>query len=200
MKKELIISIVIIILIIGGFSIWNSPSENNLDGIEDNETKDSFSHSNDPHWRHMPLTYKFSRTCVGLEPDRVRWAFEIVSNRTNNALRFVEINYGEPDIQINCHKKMNKPFGSSAITLAESTPYFDENIITNAEIEIYSVSENSYPQSCSTFPNLEISQILRTFGFVSSELPTSVMFPYQDGCWQTRIDDVYLDKIEEIYG
>lgn len=162
--------------------------------------EDDFPNSTIMHWPHLPVTYRFDENCIGREPDRMRWGFDVLANSTNYRVRFLETNGSEQNIFITCSPDQSKD--RDLITLGEAEPWFIEDyyLIYNVTIRLYSVREDSYPTSCHTFPSMEVHEIIHAMGFIEhSTSPTSVFYPYQDWCYQTKIDNYIIGNLTEAY-
>lgn len=164
--------------------------------IVDVETKDDFLEIKEPHWRHMPLTYKINN-CPERQKNLTRLAFEKIEFETGYIVDFEETSE-EPDIEINC--KLQGVGGESAI--ADALPYTDTyfpNLIYYADINFYGQGG-----ICLTgYPALEVHEILHTFGFVHNGLTSSIMHPYSAEssrkCETTKMDDQYTNCLKYIY-
>lgn len=203
---------VIIFLLIIFFITWIfSPSEdydfNNTD-YQDEESQDNFSEIDELHWNHMPITYSFSESCVGPIVPRIEWAFQIIENNTNKLVNFNEIE-NNGDITFICYPEQNKEavgYDLTEYTFGQSAPNIDGSVIKDAEIEFWSVTENTRPTSCSNFPRLEIHEILHAFGFDHILNNTyTIMHPYGGSSCIARDDTITYngktfmpeDKIDE---
>jgi len=148
-------------------------------------THDDFYLSDEPHWRHMPLSYKFNGTrCMGVRYDNLINAFNEIRIETNNSVSFIEIKDSEiPDITINCFQRQKEDTGYRDISGEgyyietfgdELHPYPYDNIINQSTINLYSTLE-----SCGVFPFIEIHELLHALGFNHN---------YEDSCSVMRGD------------
>lgn len=72
--------------------------------IEEDNFKDSFESINELHWDHMPLTYQLRNNgdCGGLQISKMLEALELLENRTNGYIKFIETNETDLDLIIQC--------------------------------------------------------------------------------------------------
>lgn len=89
MRNKVYLYAIILFLVIFTFS----QSFQNESFEDLNKTSvDSFSSSQDLHWTHMPIKYKIKNDyCTNFTADRIRWAFDILSNETNGSISFEEL-------------------------------------------------------------------------------------------------------------
>ena len=157
----------------------------NQDTIIDNEIQSSekiqvSNNIQELRWENMPITYSFSESCVGQIVPRVEWAFDIITNATNHSVYFKKVT-SNADISFICYSGQN--IDKKFITEGLATTTSEGNIITEATIEFWSVSEDTRPASCQYFPSLELHEILHTFGFEHIENNHyNIMYPYVEEC------------------
>lgn len=178
-------------------------NEENLPYEDTSDINDQFDYTNYPHFSHMPISYYMEENCVGTEPERIKWGFNILSEQTNNILIFIESNNNSADIKITCYpnQKIEAEDDETIITLGLGGYSHIGNVITEGTLEFFSVRENSYPSSCMYFPSLEIHEILHVLGFDHNfEDPNSIMAPEieEDYC-QDEIDKDILFTLRKIY-
>lgn len=174
MKKRYT-ALALAILILGVWWIMTPEGENPLDveieGIAKKDV-DQFPNVKEPHWNHMPITYSYGSGCVGPIIPRIEWAFEDISNRTNNLINFKKIDHGA-DIEFICHKNLKTETliyqDSTLYTFSSILPEVKENIIHSSIIEFWGVTETSRPESCLFYPKLEAQAILFSFNFDNSD-------------------------------
>lgn len=162
------------------------------------EERDMFSSTDKPHWKHMPLVYKFNeeRLCEDEQKKRIKSAFQEVEKETKNIINFAEGD--NPDIIISCYhyKKESEYFLNK--TIGEANIFRDNNIIDKAIINLYQVND-----SCN-LPSKEIHEILHVFGYQHTEDENSILYP-EENC-KDRVDEEFIiDKdiikgLIEIYG
>ena len=89
--------------------------------------EDSF-YTEEPHWSHMPLTYKYlnKTKCYSVRIERIESAFRLIENFTNNEIRFEE-NESEGDIILNCEKISRLNFRKGTETLGETLIHYDKD-------------------------------------------------------------------------
>lgn len=156
---------------------------------------DSFSDSEKMHWMHMPLTFNFSENCTALLLSRNRRAFQEIENQTKGVVSFEEIS-GPADISLICHKEV--PRNDIYLTSGEEQHWAQGNKIVKAVINFYNVVEGRSTLGCVSYPDVEIHEILHTFGFQHKEGYDSIMRPVQGNCLY-KIDSDILAELNEIY-
>jgi len=82
-------------------------------------------------------------------------------------------------------------------TQAQTTTNFSGSEMLNAKIEIFSVSETTYPESCYNFPAIELHEILHTFGVSHKGYISSIMYPYQEGCDFSDVESIIRELNEQ---
>jgi len=157
----------------------------------------------------MPVTYKFeTEKCTDTKwtdccRERVinltLLAFRSITNETAGTVYFNEVSQ-DPDISIYCEESEHS---SSLIeTLAEAScekDDYNEKLISHATLTIYGQG-----MACNTgYPDLEVHEILHTFGFIHNAKMGSIMQPYSAmtsaECETTKIDDEYISCLKNIY-
>lgn len=163
----------------------------------DIEKIDDFLEIKEPHWGHMPLTYRIDN-CIERQTNLTRLAFEKIEFETGYIVNFEETSEN-PDILIYCDPTIS---GNEDRTIAEAFPYVDpyfENLIAYADITFYGQGG-----VCLTgYPALEVHEILHTFGFEHNPFNQNIMAPYSADysrkCETTKIDDEYVSCLRYIY-
>lgn len=171
-------------------------TEEELESFDIKKT-DSFFGIEEPHWKHLPLTYRIDN-CIERQTNLTRLAFEKIAFETGYIVDFEETSEN-PDILIYCDPTIGD---SEELTIAETLPYVDsyfENLIVYAEITIYGQGS-----ICLTgYPALEVHEILHAFGFEHNPFDQNIMAPYSADysrkCETTKIDDEYVSCLRYIY-
>ncbi len=219
MKKRWVVASIFLVIILSGVASFlvyskdmNGPTGQVIyqnDSDNQTEYEDNYAFAKDKfHWGHMPVTYSYGEKCIGPIIKRIEWVFEDIKNRTENLVTLEEVE-GEADINFICSP--NKNVRSTQLgpghymdeyTYGLTTPsyYEDENLLINADIEFWSVSENMRPASCALYPSLEAHEILHTFGFDHSDDSEiySVMYALGGGGCIAR-DDLITRNGETFY-
>lgn len=163
--------------------------------------KDDFSNIKTPHWKKMPLIYRFENLESCSEGSKkIRKAFEIISEETEKLVTFEETKEFNSDIVIYCNEN---PSGG---TLASALPNYS-NTNSNEIIsgEIFYSRDGWYKGECDKydFPILEIHEILHLFDFKHSPSLESIMSRYafetQQQCRKAKIDEEYVSCLKYIY-
>ncbi|MFZ5954796.1 MAG: matrixin family metalloprotease [Nanoarchaeota archaeon] len=149
------------------------------------------------HWNHMPLTYYFNEpnasignlNCTQYQIKRVKDAFQIFENETDNLIYFRE-EKENPDIKILCYGV--KP-SEDYMIMGEGSFEFIDKMILRAELNFFN------HRNCGTFPDIEIHEILHIFGFRHSEDKTSIMYPIENTCDHNKIDEEIIEKLKQTY-
>lgn len=166
---------------------------------------DLFSHTNELHWSHMPITYNYDEcitTFNGKMKKDIENALAFISDRTDNAITFKKIDSSEADIIFICdiggiRKAGRKP---GFLTYAEALPYVYKtaNVYDKGEIYIYS----SY-ECLGKRPTLIIHEVLHLFGLEHNVNPSyswDIMHPYERVNCDADILDKDIEYLKEIYG
>ena len=137
--------------------------------------------SDNLHFDHMPITYAFvkdnesqPRPCQSYEQDRVRGAFRILQNSTNNIFC-----YFRTDIWFF--------FGKGGYT-------YTGNVINQGTLQLFT------NRNCGTWPDVEIHELLHVLGFQHKKDEWSIMNPIQVRCDLGKIDDDIVANLTRIYG
>lgn len=164
------------------FSITNNTDIESIDNIK---IYDEFPNIDKTHFSKMPITYSYGKNCVGPIIPRLEWALKIIENETNGLVYFERSN---KDAKINfvCYDNQNTEaiyegwytYGTE-YTYGQSTiEELSGQIIEKTKIEFWSVKKNTRPPSCINFPNLEIHEIMHSFGFDHiNDNKYSLMYP-----------------------
>jgi len=202
--KGVIIFFVIFLTIII-FIFANNNSEYSSNNYENNEEEiaDEFSNVQELHWTHMPITYSFSEPnstigprdtknyeCPPYQIQRLKDAFNILQNETENKISFEESYNEEGDISIYCYKL--KAEGGYYIE-GEGGYNYEGDQILNAEINFYE------HLNCGNWPDVEIHEILHIFGFNHIENKSSIMTPVASRCDRGYIDEGIIQDLINTY-
>jgi hypothetical protein len=157
------------------------------------------------YWDHMPLTYafrdtgEFVSTCQDHIKERIKGAFDIIKNETNESVYFIEVNYTEEDydIVIKCSNKVQTD-GRAAegiSTAGEGGPTkLKGNLILKGELNIYPY------RNCGTFPDVELHEIMHVLGFGHNDSSRlNLMYPYNLKC-DGQFDESLSTELIRIYG
>lgn len=197
---ETSVIIFIIIILLGGYVFFqNNQSDsyqnyNNYSKLQSNS--DEFSTSTKLHWAHMPITFTFSADCTNLVLNRNKKAFSEITNQTEGAITFKEINDSSADISFVCYKEI--PREDIYLTSGEAQYWGEGNKINKAVINYYNVVEGRTMLGCFNFPDVEIHEILHTFGFQHKSGFNTIMREVQGNCLY-KIDKDILDELKDTY-
>lgn len=172
-----------------------------LDSANDGSTinsSDMFSSVQKLHWTEMPVTYKFNdNNCGERQRNRIIRAFEEIKNETNGIVYFVEDNNAV--LEINCIKGFPAD-DKGYVTSGEGGNTKLGNQITSGTINFYNAGPNTDSGGCSVFMDVEIHEILHTFGYTHSEGYGSIMQPISPGwCNVRQIDDWIVKDLIQTY-
>jgi hypothetical protein len=188
--------IIMIILVISSFYLVSKKDNQEINYNFNNSSQNNKGYL---HYSHTNITFSFNNeeTCGNIEPIRVRRAFVEIQNQTNNLLNFREINE-TADIIINCSKFV--PLGEEPGYIISGYGGYNSNgnIITQGYIYFYNCMKYSYAPGCSNYPDVEIHEILHSFGITHSNNTKSIMYPIASHCIY-EIDNETLNKLKEIY-
>ncbi len=176
--RNMIIFIGILVLVASVFISFSGDfPENSYAVHEEEKVEDNFSNVEKLHFSHMPITYSYAESCIGTILPRLEWAFDILENETEGLLSFENINGSEVNINFVCYSTQNVEEGF--ITYGQSLiEEYSGSVIEKTTIEFWSVREDTRPPSCFTFPNLELHEIMHSFGFDHIENNRySLMYP-----------------------
>lgn len=176
--------------------------------------KDNFSHANELHWGHMPLSYKIFN-CSGYQSRRIIRAFNTLENETNYKVSFIlETNITEldetayyiqgskeADIEVICYAEFKVANLPGYNTLGEanylSSPY-NSLLIKRAFVNFYGITSTTYTSGCTIYPDVELHEILHGFGFDHVNQTNHIMNPRHVSC-QTRLNDDTLQRLLQTY-
>jgi len=169
------------------------------DNVQQNaDGSDEFSSATRLHWTHMPLTVNFSNECTRIILIRNRNAFNEIANETDGLVTFEEVNDTSADISFICKKEIPTTNNDMYMTNGDAQYFNEGNEITSAIINYYGVFEGWTPGGCSNFPDVEIHELLHTFGFGHVSGNISIMNAIQDSC-PTRIDKDIVEELKSTY-
>jgi len=210
-KLGVLIFIFLLILILSLFLIfWNFDNKKYtgqavLDNQNVNNSETISAHvvseeAGFPHYSRSEVYYSFinETLCGKMEPQRVRRAFVEVENQTG-FLKFKDISESEnADIVINCSREV--PAGEDpGYTISGRGSYsYVGNRIIQGKIQFYNCKEYSYSPGCVNFPDVEIHEILHTFGIQHSNDTKSIMYPIYQNC-RYKIDEEIISDLREVY-
>lgn len=192
---------------ITGFTIQENTAEITSKAVQEAQEVESLEETF-PKWEN-PVTFGFSENCTGPEPDRMREAFQIISDITDNNLVFTEVAQNSK-IRVDCYEdkvvEADLERDRTVITHGMARPFISGNEIISARIQIWGVSEDRYPKSCQWYPQLELHEIFHVLGFEHTDDPRSIMHPFLGSCLyregytaQDKIDEDIRIKLKEIY-
>jgi len=146
---------------------------------------------NNPKWYTNHLTFTFPKNCTKLQRDKMIDAMNYIVNNTRTSLTFTEVADGCSDIIITCLNVSDM----LEDTIGTAQPsYFDEgyySVITKSEIEL-TLGDQLCP-----LPNMQIHELMHSFGFDHSKDPSDIMYE-KFGCAQTMKDSL-KKNLEQIY-
>lgn len=205
MKRAILILwiIAITLALIMGYSLFsnneNVDISNNSQNANSILQSDSFPNAQGLHWTHMPVTYSFADnfSCGRSEPNYIIKAFREIQNETNKIVRFEQVE-SNGDIAINCKKdfNMNKTAGTYQVGDALISN-LEGNRIINGELNFYIVSNTINAGSCS-YADIEVHEILHTFGFDHTSEKNNIMNPVVSYC-PTHLNEDILNKLLSTY-
>lgn len=148
--------------------------------------------ANSLKWYRMPITYSYSEGCVGPIIFRIEKALAILSEQTKGAVRMEKVEE-DSDLLFKCYKEQRYSpdayYTSTQYTLGSNTriEVTSEDLIKKMLIEFWGVTNTTYPQSCYSFPKLELHEILHAFGYEHNTWNRySIMYPQEEGCIETK--------------
>ena len=118
----------------------------------------------------------------------------MIQNETRGTVNFREINgsLSGADITVYCNKA--RALDVFFMKVGDGSYNASGSIIYSGELNFYT------HRNCGTWPDLEIHEILHTFGFQHRDDRNSIMYPQQVRCDLGEIDEDIVDKLVEIYG
>jgi len=147
-----------------------------------------------PYWPSKTITYSFdpNNLCDSKETANIKSAFEILHSETNGLLSYVETSNGK--LVISCHNVV----GSASW----GGPWlYPDKHIDRATIDFYQLPPGEV--KCTTYPTLELHEILHTLGFEddfsSSE---GIMYYGPAGTYWNpcrKIDEDIVECLKDIY-
>lgn len=161
---------------------------------------------------HHTMNYKFevivnqfrnhtgTYSCTNQTKERVKKAFNLISESLNDSLRFVETpNNSNPDITFYCE-------GTKTKSSTCYSPYEDcYTVYTSGQTESYNgfstitfYGQNTYAKLNTQSINLELHEILHALGLSHSDKTYSIMYPYEN--FVNNIDNESLKILKELYG
>lgn len=166
---------------------------NTLIQFSDNKEK------GDIHYASGKITYIIlnEQICGQVEASRIRKAFIEIQTQTNNLLNFTEV-YGTADIEVNCFKNALSGEKKGYLIFGNSAFATDGDLVTKGKINFYNCKSNNRVPGCFNFPDVEIHEILHTFGIGHIENTKSIMTPDYHGC-RYKIDKEIIDYLTRIY-
>jgi len=155
-----------------------------------------------PRWDHMPLTYHLVNEydCGSNEAKRIRKAFSIIQEQSEEAVTFVE-NDNEWDIEIECIRDFILEPG--VLVSGEALPIITGNAITGGYLTFYNTLPNSnrVSSTCYSVPDTEMHEILHILGFEHKTEYADrfhIMHKLSRFCNKNLNQDV-LDELKNIY-
>jgi uncharacterized protein YxeA len=213
MKKSLEIIFAILLIIFAAFLFFktsnNSPISTEVikESISNNKTSYNntlitFPLNNEeknPRYLLNEITYSFNNKtfCGNLEVKRIEKAFFEIQNQTDNVLSFTEVNENG-SIKINCSKYLLKSDTEGYFISGNAVFESKGDEITKGEINLYNCKENTYPLGCASFPDVEIHEILHTFGIGHIDNSSSIMNEKYTHC-NYKIDSEIIDYLIKTY-
>ena len=197
----LVVLIVAILLVIGVFYYLGADV---VDEIEE-ETEilspldidvDSYSHIQELHWGHMPLSYgfpapgEFQVECDSAQRQRLRQAFDILDDETNGAVNFVEA-AKDYNIFIYCNGAKARDF--NIMEIVDIDYDIKDVLIKRVTFDFYEHA------NCGTWPDIEVIVTLLALGIPHNEDKESIMYPFVTKCDFEVVDQDIIDKLIRLY-
>lgn len=179
--------------------------------------EDDYSHTNQTHWSHMPLTYNYNKNCsdfskingTGRFVVKIENGLKYIVNETNGAINFEYKNSSEVDIMFYCDftKETETYFlynpyvdfiQSDISAYAEPYYYEESNLFTSSEIHF--VRTDSCPAD--KIPVVVIHEVGHLLGLEHNMNPArtfDIMNPFQQDCNKARFLKSDLEYLWEIY-
>lgn len=149
----------------------------------------------------LPISYSISNGCSDYMKTRIRQSFDAIHDETDSVLSFIEAN--DADIKIDCslitgytsHYLMSGVVGEATIgVIGYLSP--------ESEISFYNFLDKYDARemgACDDYFDLEIHEILHTFGFDHNSNRRSIMAAEGEGCYVDSIDDYVIDCLKYTY-
>lgn len=202
----------------------NLPFLVSLDDIENYNGMyaDAFSHTNETHWSHMPLTYNYDEECefkltllngtyIKIKDEEVigqiERGLEFINERTNGAITFKKIGEEFPDIMYVCDLSNRKDYTNDFEFVPE---YYTEELLGEAQIYTYSNTNLFAPgevylirlgeEVCAdTKPIIVIHETLHMLGLEHRNYLGDIMHPtIREDC-KAEISKNHIDYLWSIY-
>lgn len=160
---------------------------------------------NELHFNHLPITYNFEIVqtengyykCPNTQKERVRKAFEMIKNETDDYLSFKEVEKG--DIQIFCYGRKISNSDYFGYTIIEGEGGYEAigNEITSGILNFYdTLNPQNQRGNCL---DLEIHEILHILGFGHIEDENSIMYYLSTYPCKYKIDEEIIEDLKRIY-
>lgn len=169
------------------------------------EVFDSFSNKEALHYPSMPIKYKIDSEPLGdWQKELLYKAFDTITKETDGFVSFKEVEEN-PNLIIyyKTYYKEDSELNESWVddfTLATgsySTSIDNENLVELGEVTFYQ------GMKCKTgYPDLEVHEIMHTFGFNHSPISSSVMSEYSQSyneCEVNGLDEYMIQKLKWVY-
>lgn len=162
--------------------------------------QDQFSGSTELHYTHMPITYSIGSSCGNYQGKRIRTAFSEFSSETGGLINFSEVS-DSADIVSHCSADVPNGNVSNTYRAGDGGYYSSSNVITQGTLNFYNINEDihNYDGGCLSYPDIEIHEILHTFGFQHITDRKSIMNPMSNNCYVRKIDSQIIDELKLIY-
>ena len=188
-----------------------SPEENLVNVVEEVDSKTDqiqnsswilnggswMNYQNLAYWDHMPLTYNLLECPNEYEINRIRNAFQLVQNETDNAVRFLEVN-GSSDIISLCHREYKEGETEGMFESGDAEIKVSGDLIVSGTLNFNSVREGYYPGGCVDYPAVEIHEIIHVLGLGHTSRNISIMNSVGNGC-RAKLDAEIIDVLKQIY-
>ena len=208
MKIYLFVFLILTLSILSGCKSDQTNNQNNIqDNLYDEQTEDQdnsqYDNENILKWNNFPITYSINNSfiCGDYEINRIRKAFDIIQNETNNTIYFKEVN-NSANILITCVPEYVDGDSSGTYVSGEAEYNSEGNEIIEGSIFFYNMKPGRYTGGCYVFPDVEIHEILHTFAIPHSNNEDSIMYAVEGStniCHSRNIDNETLDLLNSIY-
>ncbi len=144
------------------------------------------------------ISYNINDDCSDYMSKRIRKAFRILTEETDSLLYFTEIGIGG-DLEISCSIPKDRNDYDLGVADLGTIGY----LVKGSTIDFYDIESREEEMSeglCRRYPDVEIHEILHTFGFDHSTNRESIMAEQSEwGCDVESIDDYIIECLKYTY-